>query len=111
MPILLTTFLLTSGSVENDRLKGINIPSHTNVRLIVMKIWKAKCIVPIQRKQIVSKFSINGTYKRAFLLAKAPNPAADASDRSGRNRRKGNTRGKASLATTYPITECAMRYF
>lgn len=45
-----------------------------------MKIWTAKRIVSIHRKQIVSKFSINCTYKRAFLLAKAHNPAVDTSD-------------------------------
>ena len=112
MIILLTTFLVTSGSVEKDRLKGINIPSHTKTKLDTMKIWKAKCIVLIHRKQIVSEFSISCTSKRAFLFAKAHNPAVDASGRSGRkSRRKGITTGRALLATTYPISVCAMCYF
>ena len=91
MIILLTTFLLTSGSVENDRLKGINIPSHTNARLVAMKIWKAKCIVQIYREQIGSKFSINCAYKPAFVLAKAPhNPAMDESDQKKHKETKHN---------------------
>ena len=67
-----------------------------------MKIWKAKCIVLIHRRQIVSKFSISiCSYNQAFLFAKAHNLAVNAPGRSGRkSRRKGVITGRALLTTT-----------
>lgn len=80
----------------------MNNPSHkANTKLVTMKIWKAKCIVLIHRRQIVSKFSISCSYNQAFLFPKAHNPAVNAPGRSGRkSRRKGVITGRALITTT-----------